>query len=312
MVKRWLITGGRGFIGTNLRIALRKKFVKDKVATVDNLTHDTGYDEGIKRFKSYEIDVANWVAMSDIFHIVKPHYLVHLAGSTEVRKSAGSPMECFETNFLGTLTCLELCKDFGIEKVIVASSCGVVGDQFMTVDENMSFYPQSPYSASKACAEIVSDSYLKMGVNVAILRFTNVYGPWSLHKNSIIAKFIKCHLDGKAFTIYGDGNQTRNFIYVMDAVKAIIAAAKSNQRGVFCIGGSKSYSINDFIEMFNRKYKKGIKCRYSKADENEVKNIEVNTKKARLELRFQPDYSFLDGIDKTYQWYRENYNADGV
>jgi UDP-glucose 4-epimerase len=306
VVNKWLITGGRGFIGTNLRIALKEKYPEDEIVIVDNLLYDTGYKEG----KLYEIDVRNWAMVADVFNTERPDYVIHLAGNTEVRESVKNPVNCFEENILGTLNCFELSKDYKVKKVIFASSCGVFGDQGKVVNENMDFMPQSPYATSKACCEMIAENYLKLKTKLVVLRFSNVYGPWSIHKNSLIAKFIKHHLDGKAFTIFGDGDQTRNFIYAKDAVRAIIRATKSRNKGAFCIASPRSYSINDFVEIFNSKYKRGIKCRKGKVRNEEIRKIDVNTKKARMELRFHCDYSFLDGIDETFQWYKENYNAD--
>jgi nucleoside-diphosphate-sugar epimerase len=303
--KTWLITGGTGFVGTNLRVNLNHKGVRD-VVIVDNGLYNTGYKDDMKSSKHYKIDILNYEALHDVFGAVKPDYVIHLAGNTEVRKSTRRPMLCFDTNVTGTLNCLNLCRDFGVEKFIVASSCGVVGDSWAAVNESSDLNPISPYAASKACVELVSKSYEKLGVSVIILRFGNIYGPWSAHKSSVIPKFVRNHIEGVPFDVYGNGWQKRNFIYVEDAVKGIFAAIDKNHTGLFCIGGLKSYSVNDVIDVFEENFNSKIKRNIKRKGKEEVGDIEIDTSKARRLLSFYCQYSLLDGINKTYDWYKEN------
>jgi len=302
---KWLITGGKGFIGTNLRIALNEYYPKSEVSIVDNRT-----PFGSHETKSYNIDVVDYEGLYDVFEEVNPDYVIHLAGNTEVRKSSERPHFCFTDNVVGTLNCLNLSKQFKVKKVVIASSCGVVGDQFGSVDEEAGYNPLSPYAASKVCAEVIGKSYEGLGVPVTILRFSNIFGPWSAHKNSVIPAFIKKFMGKRAIIIYGNGEQTRNFLYVKDAVEAIFKSIQSNMNGIFCIGNLKSYSVNEVIRTLEQVFGYNVKQDTRKEMGGEVYNIEINTKKARMGLHFHCRYSFLDGIKETCDWYRESKYAD--
>jgi len=307
---KWLITGGRGFIGTNLRIALDKNYPKSRVAIVDNRTNDTGYRNDNVTKLLYDIDVVNYESLYDIFAETTPDYVVHLAGNTEVRKSLKRPHLCFTDNIDGTLNCLNLSREFKVKKVVIASSCGVVGDRFGSVNEEAGYNPLSPYAASKVCAEVISKSYEDLGVPVTILRFSNIFGPWSDHKSSVVGSFIKRFIDKRTIPVYGDGNQTRNFLYVKDAVEAIFRSIQSNMTGIFCVGNLKSYSVNEVIEILEGIFGYTVKQNNRKEMGGEIRSIEIDTKKARMGLHFHCGYSFLDGIKETCDWYKEIKHAD--
>jgi UDP-glucose 4-epimerase len=306
LAKTWLITGGRGFIGTNLRIALDEKYPGSRTAVVDNLTYNTGYERDKVKEENYYIDVTNYEELYDVFEAVTPDYVVHLAASTEVRKSTDRPMLCFDTNVAGTLNCLNLCRAFKVKKVVLASSCGVAGDQFIPVDEGCSLDPRSPYASSKVCGEFMADSYIRLGVPVVVLRFSNVYGPWSKHKNSVIPEFMKQYLSKKPFIVYGDGLQSRNFLYAQDAANAILRAVEHKSVGTFCIASTISYRINELVEIFEDRFGYKIKRETRPRNKGEVGEIKISTVKARSVLHFQCEYSLLDGLSETYEWYKEN------
>jgi UDP-glucose 4-epimerase len=312
--KKWLITGGLGFVGTNLRIALKDEVPKSKVFIVDNDTYDTQWRdlERIKKgqIRYFEVDVINYEAMHDVFLEVKPDYVVHLAANTEVRKSVARPMACFSDNVQGTLNCLDLSKEFKAKKIIVASSCGVIGDSCIIGDEGSEFNALSPYASSKVCAEELSRAYLKLGVPVTVLRFSNIFGPWSAHKNSVVVEFIRSYMDAKPITVYGDGTQTRNFLYVKDAINAIFKVVEKEADGVFCIASLRSYSINELIEILNEKFGYRVERHTKPEAQGEVRDVEINTSKARSNLHFGCEYSILDGVNETYNWYKEMQNAD--
>jgi UDP-glucose 4-epimerase len=308
--KKWLITGGRGFVGTNLRIALRENFSGDKVVVVDNFKFDTGWVDDFKEADYHGADVVNYKAMRDIFVETEPDYVVHLAGNTEVRKSMERPMPCFSDNIDGTLNCLDLSREFKVKRVIIASSCGVVGNQFGSINEMVEYDPLSPYAASKACGEILGMSYWGFGVPVTILRFSNIFGPWSAHKSSVIPQFIKRFINKKSVIVYGDGQQTRNFLYVEDAIGAILKVVESKASGIFCIGSLKSHTVNEVIKILEQAFGHSVKRDTREEVGGEVHNIEIDTKKARLGLHFHCKYSFFDGVKKTCDWYREIKYAD--
>jgi len=303
--KKWLITGGRGFVGTNLRIALNEQAPRSKITVVDDCTYDAGYNLDYETSCYFGFDVTDYEAMYDIFTKVKPDYVIHLAANTEVRKSIDRPMACFSDNIEGTLNCLNLSNEFRVKRVIVASSCGVVGNSCIIADEGTHFDAISPYASSKICAEEISKAYMKLGLGVTVLRFSNIFGPWSHHKNSVVAKFMRAYLKKQFITIYGTGKQTRNFLYVKDAVQSILKTIECGISGVFCIASLKSYSIDELIEILDEVFGYTIKRRKAKEISGEIHEIEINTSKARSNLHFRCEYSFLDGIKETCDWYKK-------
>jgi UDP-glucose 4-epimerase len=301
MVKTWLITGGNGFVGTNLRIGIMERFPKHRVLVVDTKDHNSQFTDGSKAFK---ISACNSRSMGKIFDKYQPNYVVHLAAETNVRDSLENPKKCIERNLSGTLNCLESAAKYDCESIVIASSCGVSGEQFVAVDENTKYNPISPYATSKVCSEEAGNCYAKFGLNVCNLRFSNIYGPWSDHKSSVVSEFIKAFLSGKPLEINGTGRQTRNFIHVNDAINAILICVKKMAVGTYCIAGDKSISINDLASIICDIGGEDVELIYNDSIDGEIIDVNVDNLKARRELMFQCEYSIVDGIAETIKWFR--------
>jgi len=210
----------------------------------------------------------------------------------------------------GIVNCLEACRLSDIKKFIFASSGAALGDQTPPLHENMIPKPLSPYGASKMAGENYCSAYYgTYGVDTIAFRFSNVYGPYSMHKNSLVSKFVKTVLsDEKEFTIYGDGNQTRDFIYVDDLVKVLYDACQSNIGGeVFQLATNKETYIIDIVNYMNFlgeiNFNKNMKITYEDARRGEVYKNYADTSKVKDMLGFDKFFSWESGLIKTFEWF---------
>jgi len=303
MVKSWLVTGGNGFLGANLIGLIAEEFPEDRVGVVDTGEHNKWFVAD--KSKRMNVNVANWKAMIRVFDKFKPNYVIHLAAETGVRPSLDDPKKGLEKNFLGALNCLELARRRGCESVVLASSCGIVGEQFCKVSETTVCDPESPYATSKMCVEELGNCYRKMGLMVCNLRFSNIYGPMSDHKQSVVASFVKAFLVGAPLKINGDGNQARNFIYVKDAARAILACIRKKASSTYCIASDKSMSINDLASIICEVGGNDAEIEFGDYINGEVVSLEIDNSRARRELMFQCEYEMLDGVAETLRWFKQ-------
>jgi UDP-glucose 4-epimerase len=186
----------------------------------------------------------------------------------------------------------------------LASSCGIVGEHFGPINENTYNDPISPYATSKLCTEELGNCYTKLGLNVCILRFSNMFGPWSDHKSSVVTTFIKAFINKEPMRINGTGRQTRNFLYVKDAVRAILMCIDKRSAGTYCIAGDRSISINDLISTICDTGGNDAEIIFDDHVDGEIIDINIDNSKARRELMFQCDYSVMSGIAETIKWFR--------
>jgi len=239
--------------------------------------------------------------------------MIHLAANTGVMPSIENPMYDMEVNVKGIVNCLEACRHTGIKKFIFASSGAALGDQTPPLHERMLPKPLSPYGASKMAGENYCSAYYgTYGIDTIAFRFSNVYGPYSFHKNSLVSKFIKMLINNeKEFTIYGDGNQTRDFIYVDDLVKVLYDACQSDIGGeVFQLATGKESYILDIVNFMNylgeQYFEKSIKIIYDEPRRGEVYKNYADISKVREMLEFKPTFGVEGGLIKTFQWFEDN------
>lgn len=241
----WLITGGCGFLGTALVKKIQEIGFKN-IRIVDNLSVGTRDDLlSVANFK--EVDPATIeggpfgveLIQGDIFNPDLAcaagrgcDIIVHLAANTGVGPSVISPRTDLLNNVLGTFNYLESARENKIKRFIFASSGAAVGNALPPIHEEVVAKPVSPYGASKLAGEAYCSAYFRTyQIDTVVLRFGNVYGPGSSKKTSVIARFIKETMHGKEIEIFGDGSQTRDFIYIDDLINAMISASRSNDVG---------------------------------------------------------------------------------
>ena len=241
-----LVTGGFGFIGANL--VRRLPAYGWNVKVLDNLSG--GRKEYLNGVKNVSFSLGDIRSKEDLSAALDGcSAVVHLAAQTSVVDSVNDPWMDFEINVGGFLNLLIACYKKGIEKVVFASSNAVLGDQEMPINEQKLPCPISPYGAAKLACESYANTFSSTyGVKTANLRFANVYGPYSLHKESVIHKFIRRAIKGESLHIYGDGHQTRDFIHVDDISETIIMSLERNIEGVLQIATGKETSILEIAE----------------------------------------------------------------
>jgi UDP-glucose 4-epimerase len=235
--------------------------------------------------------------------------IVHLAANTGVIPSIENPRSDCETNVVGTLNYLEAARKNGARKFIFASSGAPLGEQEPPINEEKVPKPISPYGASKLAGEAYCSAFFgSFGLKTISLRFGNVYGPRSTHKGSVIAKFIKQALAGETLIIYGDGNQTRDFIYVDDLINAIMAAACSNVGGeVFQIATHRETTVNEIAEQIKKIIEevtdKSVQIIYNDPRAGEIMRNFSDISKARRMLGWEPRWTLDQGLEATVRWF---------
>jgi UDP-glucose 4-epimerase len=301
-MERVLITGGAGFIGVHLADHLIRS--GDYVVTVldnESLGHRDHLDNGDVRF--VEGDVRS---REDLRAALEgQHAVVHLAAATRVMDSIADPAHNFENNVVGTFNVLEECRAQGIGRIVAASTGGaIVGDVTPPVHERMAAQPASPYGASKLMLEGYLSAYANSyGMQTCALRFSNIYGPRSFHKGSVIAHFFKRILSGAPLVVYGDGSQTRDFLYVGDLVEGIRAALDSDAVGAFQLGSGKPTTVNELLELMRDATGRDLDVQYVDFRAGEVRQTWSEIDKARDGFGFDPTTSLDEGIRRTWAWF---------
>jgi UDP-glucose 4-epimerase len=308
-MKTCLVTGGAGFIGSNLVEYLIREGMQVRV--LDNLI--TGSLENLKpfegqiEFKKGDIRDLNALrdAMSDI------GFVFHQAAMVSVPKSVEDPIEAALVNDLGTLNVLETARLANVKKVVFASSCAVYGDlPTLPKREEMATRPLSPYAASKLHGETYACLYSDLySLDTVCLRYFNVYGPKqdpTSPYSGVISVFMDKANRGETVTIYGDGEQYRDFVFVADVVRANLQAAlNENASGLIInVGTGSSVTINQLWKDISNIAGVGSEPHRAPEREGDIRESVADISRARQILGYEPKYSFLDGLELTWQWYR--------
>jgi len=318
---RWLITGGCGFIGSSLITRLLKENPETRIRILDNLSVGTREDLfAITASIEKDLDVtppAIELVEGDIRDYDVCYkccngidVIVHLAANTGVAPSVENPRYDMEANVIGIFNMLEAARQHHVNKFVFASSGATIGNVDPPIHEEKVPRPVSPYGASKLAGEAYCSAYyLTYGIKTISLRFANVYGPLSKHKNSVVAKFLKQAFSGEILEIYGAGSQTRDFIYIDDLIQAIILSVESDVGGeAFQIATYKETTVNEIAEkiknlMENRTGKK-VSIVHSKERLGDVKRNYSDISKAQRILGFSPEYNLEKGLQNTFEYFK--------
>lgn len=329
----WLITGGCGFIGVNLV----KNLIEEgchHIRIVDNLSVGTCEDLSqvcnFTKLDPEKLELQSSATDLDypqpsqveliVADILDPDlalktskgidYIVHLAANTGVELSVKNPRSDCLSNIVGCLNYLEAARHSNVKRFLFASSGAPVGDCEPPIHEELAPHPVSPYGASKLAGEGYCSAYYRTyGVETVALRFGNVYGPLSGQKNSVVAKFIKKAIEGEPLEIYGDGKQTRDFIYVEDLINSIRLSAVVDGIGgqVFQIATNRENTIIELVEklltILSDYVFHNIEVKYGKARIGDVRRNYADTSKARRLLNWQSEVNFETGLHKTVGWF---------
>ena len=236
--------------------------------------------------------------------------IVHLAANTGVPKSVENPRLDMECNVMGTFNMLEAARHHGIKRFVFASSGAPAGEVTPPIHEELPPHPVSPYGASKLAGEGYCSAYFRtFGIETVALRFSNVYGPGSSHKTSVVAKFIKRALAGQPLEIYGDGTQTRDFIYIDDLIDALVLAATKNGIGgeTFQIATSRETTLDELttilLDVLERSGVRRPQVKKTEPRLGDVKRNFSNTTKARRMLGWKCRWNLEKGLEKTVEWF---------
>ena len=318
----WLITGGCGFIGRSLIKELTRSSDENNVRIIDNLSGSSIEDlEKItsfkiitspkKDFKNIELVIADIQDIeSAISYSAGADVIVHLAANTGVQPSVDDPISDCRNNVIGTLNFLESARINKIKNFIFASSGAPVGEVNPPIKEDLAASPVSPYGASKLAGEAYCSAYYKtFGIDTIALRFSNVYGPDSHKKSSVIAKFLKNYKDNQVIKVYGDGSQTRDFIYITDLIQAIVLSVEMKDIGgnIFQIASGLETSINELIERMNNSLiffgKSKLTVSYKEKRVGDVSRNFSDISKAKKILNWSPKIKLDEGLIKTMEFF---------
>ena len=307
---RSLVTGGSGFIGSNLVDSLLAR--GDEVVVVDDLS--TGRRENLepalaKGAELVEADIRDAAAMADLASERKPEQVFHLAAQIDVRRSVADPAFDASINVGGTANMLEAARLAGSSRFAFVSTGGAIYGEGkgkdLPLDEDAAFEPLAPYGQSKLAAEGYVSLYGRLyGLSSVVLRLGNVYGPRQdpLGEAGVIAIFCGKLAASEAPTVYGDGKQTRDYIYVSDVVDAIVAAAQSDASGAFNVGTGVETSVLELIEvMRSLGGGPGFEPEFAPERTGEVQRIAIDCSRAAKELGWSAAVELRDGLAKTLE-----------
>ncbi|MFA5069089.1 MAG: GDP-mannose 4,6-dehydratase [Candidatus Omnitrophota bacterium] len=312
--KTILVTGAAGFVGWKTCEFLLNDGIR--VIGIDNLNNY--YDirlkkwrisqlKNFKNFKFYKHDIENVNAVKDVVKVSRPKAVINLAARAGVRYSVENPFVYARTNTIGTLNLLELCRHYGINKFILASTSSLYAGQRMPFKEALAVNtPISPYAATKKGAEALCYTYHYLfDMDICVVRYFTVYGPAGRPDMSPF-KFIEKIRRGLPIEIYGDGLQKRDFTYIDDIARATIKALTVNGYNIFNLGNSKPHTLAKLISLIEHQLGKKAVKKYLKPHKTDMRATWADISRANKILGWVPQTCVVEGIKETVKWHCDN------
>jgi len=313
-MRTYLITGAVGFVGTQVCDQLLTS--GNRIIGIDSINNS--YDPAMKQmrlkqlqdhncFEFHNIDILDQSSLMQ-FSEVALDGIIHLAARAGVRQSVLDPHTYMSTNVIGTLNLLELCRTNNTKKFILASTSSLYGETNSNIilESDPTDSPLTPYSASKKSAELLCYAYHhQYGIDISINRYFTVYGMLGRPDMSIF-KFIKLINNDDAITIFGNGEQTRDFTHVNDVAAGTIKSLIPVGYQIFNLGSNNPVSVNHVIHLIEKKLGKFAIKTYISRNSADVTSTHANIDKARSVLNWHPQISIEQGIDMTVDWYLAN------
>jgi len=302
-IKKIVITGGAGFIGSNLTNELVKN--GHSVVVIDDLS--SGKKENFdKKAKFYKQDVRS-KKISEIFKKEKPDIVFHLAAKPIVQEVYKNPFEAIEVNVMGTVNVLEACRQQkNIKSIVIVSSDKAYGKtEKLPYKETTSLKGDHPYDCSKSAADLMARMYfVTYRLPIVITRFSNVFGPGDTNFSRIIPGILKSVIENKEFLIRSDGKMIREYTYVRDIIDGCINLSNNNKNfgEAFNFGSKNIFSVIDAVKNIEKILNIKIKYRILNTAKNEIPEQYLDWSKAKKRLNWKPKTNFENGIKKTFEW----------
>ncbi len=314
-----LVTGGAGFIGSH--VAGRLARLGHTVIVVDTL--NDYYDPELKKDRLqgllkdlphvfYQVDVADEVAMREIFRTHTIDQICHQAAQAGVRYAAQAPFDYEHSNLRGTLTILELAREFEVNNIVIASSSSVYGDatRYPIKETDPTDSPLSLYAATKKSCELMAHSYHHLyDLPITCLRYFTVYGPWG-RPDMAAFSFTKAAIEGISIDVYGQGDMARDFSFIDDIVNGIVRALDARLPwAILNLGRGQAEPLMRMIELIEQATGKTIEKRYLDMQPGDVRQTWADVTSAKERLGWEPHVDLDEGIKKFVEWYRSYYGV---
>ncbi|WP_322507467.1 NAD-dependent epimerase/dehydratase family protein [Anaerolinea sp.] len=302
-----LVTGGAGFIGSHVV----DQFIEagHDVVVVDNLS--TGREKNLNpKARFYRVDIRD-PELRKVFEIEKPEVVDHHAAQMNVRRSVADPIYDADVNVRGSVHLLELCREYGVRKIIYISSGGAVYGEpvYLPCDEEHPVRPLCPYGLTKYAFELYLYIYQQnYGIDYTVFRYPNVYGPRQdpLGEAGVIAIFTGQMLRGEPVTIYGTGDQVRDYVHVYDCARANLLALESGSGRVYNLGSGKGTTVNELFQRLKAITGYSGMPNYAPAKLGETFKIYLNAQRAKEELGWVPTISLEEGLRNTVEYTKQS------
>jgi UDP-glucose 4-epimerase len=311
---KYLVTGGAGFIGSNIVLELIKR--GEQVRVLDNFS--TGFKANLSKAEgSIEIidgDLREfWIVREAVEGI---DYILHQAALPSVPRSVKNPLTSNEVNITGTLNLLEAARQAGVRRFVAASSSSVYGDTpVLPKHEEMGTNPLSPYAVTKlANEEYCRIFYHLYGLETVCLRYFNIFGPRqdpASQYSAVIPKFITALQSEKAPVVYGDGEHTRDFTFVANAVEANLLAtiSESAPGNIYNIACGGQFSLNNLLDLLREIIGVDTAAQYDPPRKGDILHSYADIAKAEKELGYKPVVGFKEGLKRTVDWFSNTRNS---
>ena len=307
---RYLVTGGAGFIGSNTVDELVRR--GHGVVVLDALS--SGKEENLADVRTKITFMKG--SITDVETVQKAmhqaQYVIHLAARTSVPRSVKDPIDTNRINVEGTLNVLVAARDNRVKRVVFAASSSAYGETpTLPKKESMQPLPISPYGVSKYVGELYAQAFGRCyGLENVCLRYFNIFGPRQdpdSPYSGVLSRFTNAFLQDEPPVVFGDGEQSRDFTYVDNAVQANVLACEAPAASgyVFNIGTGDRYTLNETLEILRRLSGKRVQAKYEPPREGDIRDSQADITAARDVLGYDPAVRFEEGLEKTYEWYRE-------
>ncbi len=306
---RYLVTGGAGFIGSNTVDELVHR--GHSVVVLDDLS--SGKEDNLAEIRNKITFIKGSITDIEVVRkaMHEAEYVLHLAARTSVPRSVKDPIETNKINIDGTLNVLVAAKELKVKRVVFAASSSAYGETpTLPKVETMQPQPISPYGVTKYVGELYGQTFGRCyGLENAALRYFNIFGPRqdpSSPYSGVLAKFCTAFLEDTPPVVFGDGEQTRDFTYVENAVQAnLLACEAPNVSGkVFNVGVGGRVSLNEVVRALGKITGKTLEAKYDPPRDGDIRDSQADISQAREYLGYDPQVSFEEGLARTFEWYR--------